>query len=335
MSRFPEERRCEPSRAAPAPGGGGALAPVEVSALHRPTGRTGLGLALTLTTVAMWSTLPLGLEVALEYFDPLTLVWSRFLVAAAVLGTVLRVRSELPRLSRLRGSGWVLLATAVAFLACNYLCYILGLDYTNASTAQVVIQLAPLLLGIGAILIYKERFRPAQWLGLGAILAGLLIFAGDQLTRLLGEAATYYAGLGFMLAAAVTWAVYGLAQKQLLVTLGSGGVMLVIYTSCALVFLPVADPSVFGMLDARGWIAFTFCAFNTLAAYGCFAEALVHWEASRVSAVLAVVPLVTLAVLSAAETFAPGVLEPEPITAASLGGAALVVAGSITSALSR
>jgi len=70
-----------------------------------------------------------------------------------------------------------------------------------------------------------------------------------------------------------------------------------------------------------------------LIAYGTFAEALAHWEASRISAVLAIVPLVTLSLIRAAESAMPDLLTPDPITAVGILGACLVVSGSLLTAL--
>ena len=72
-----------------------------------------------------------------------------------------------------------------------------------------------------------------------------------------------------------------------------------------------------------------------LVAYGTFAEALVHLEASRVSAVLAIVPLSTLAAIWVARFAIPSLVAPEPLTPLAVIGAALVVAGSLAAAVGR
>ena len=133
--------------------------------------------------------------------------------------------------------------------------------------------------------------------------------------------------------AALVWAVYALAQKQLLVTLGSMQVLGVIYLLAALLLWPFAHPSQLARLDAPQWALLAFCALNTVVAYGAFAEALAHWEASRVSAVLAVTPLLCLGVVAAVHALWPSTLAPEPMSAVGWIGAALVVAGSTTVSL--
>jgi drug/metabolite transporter (DMT)-like permease len=76
-----------------------------------------------------------------------------------------------------------------------------------------------------------------------------------------------------------------------------------------------------------------FCCANTLIGYGAFAEALEHWEISRVSAVLSLAPLITLTGMWLVEYLFPGVVEPEGLNTLSILGALLVVAGSALSAL--
>ncbi len=83
------------------------------------------------------------------------------------------------------------------------------------------------------------------------------------------------------------------------------------------------------------WGLLAFCSANTLVAYGAFAAALEHWEASRVSAVLALTPLATLAFSVAAARFAPAQFATETLSWTSWAGAALVVAGSLLTALGR
>ena len=75
-----------------------------------------------------------------------------------------------------------------------------------------------------------------------------------------------------------------------------------------------------------------FCGFNTLIAYGCFAEALAHLEASRVSAVIALTPLLTVLIVQLIPI--EGIVA-EPIGALSLLGALMVVCGSVTAATAR
>ncbi len=76
-----------------------------------------------------------------------------------------------------------------------------------------------------------------------------------------------------------------------------------------------------------------FCALNTLVAYGAFSEALEHWEATRVSALLSLTPLATLAMALAGSQLWPGRVAGELVSPLALLGAFVVVAGSASIAL--
>lgn len=303
--------------------------------VHRPTGRRGLGFALALTTMLLWGVLPLALRAALRDVDPITLTAFRFVVSALALGAWLAARGRLPALRALPRHAHALLAIATLGLAANYLGFVLGLDRTSPATSQVLIQLGPLLLALGGIAVFGEHFSAAQWLGFGVLVAGQLTFFAGQIAVLGQEAGRYVSGVAWLVFAAATWAGYGLAQKQLLQALPSPAIMFCIYAGCALCFLPGAHPRALAGLDTAAWAVLLFCAANTIVAYGAFAAALEHWEASRVSAVVALTPLATIAFSELAARIAPVQLAMEPLSARGWIGAAAVVGGSLLAALAR
>ena len=303
--------------------------------LHRPTGERAKGAAFAATTMLLWGVLPLALREALRIVDAASLTGFRFVTSALLLGAILAATGGLPRLFQLPRTGVVLLAIATLGLAANYIGFLLGLDHTSPANAQVLIQLGPLLLAIGGLVVFRERFAPVQWLGFVAIVVGLGAFFASQLAALGREIDRYLVGVAWIAFAAVTWAIYGLAQKQLLRELSSQAVMLCIYAGCALCFAPWTDPSAFAGLSAGSWGILAFCSANTLVAYGAFAAALEHWEASRVSAVIALTPLATLAFSTLAAQLAPAQFATEQLSLNAWIGAALVVGGSLLTALGR
>jgi len=302
------------------------------SALHQPSGRSRLGFILAALTMLLWGVLPLALKQALRSLDAVTITWFRFGVASLVLAAFLAGRGGLPSLGGLGRSGWALLAVAVLGLAANFLAFLVGLDLTSPANSQVLIQLAPMLLGLGSLVVFRERYTRAQWLALLVLAGGLLAFFSSKLTQLGAEGASperYLVGSGLLVLAAVTWAGYGLAQKQLLRALPTQALMLCIYAGCFLCFTPGAHPAALARLSAAELGVLLFCAANTLVAYGAFASALEHWEASRVSAVLAVTPLATLGFSILGAALLPDVIHPESVSALSVAGAAAVVVGSL------
>lgn len=298
-------------------------------ALHRPTGHWRLGLLLALATAVLWATLPVALQIALQRIDPWTLTWARFVFAALVLLAWLALRGQLRGFRGQTGRRWLLLGLAGLLLVGNYLGYLLGLDLTTAANAQLLIQAAPLLLALGGVWVFGERFSGGQWLGFATVAAGLGLFFADQIAAVAVTAGSRYLwGSVLVLLGALVWAGYALIQKQLLTHFTSTQLMAGIYALASVLLFPLADPARMACLEPVYLAALVFCALNTLLAYGAFAEALAHSEASRVSMVLACTPLLTVATVEVAHAFAPALVMPERIALLGWIGASLVVAGS-------
>ncbi|BAZ69226.1 MAG: DMT family transporter [Pelatocladus maniniholoensis HA4357-MV3] len=326
--------------------------------IHQTSGRWRLGLALSLVTVFLWGILPIALSVTLEKIDVYTITWFRFFVAFVLLAIYLGVQGNLPTFTRLRSTSWKLLAIATIFLAGNYICFLQGLMLTSPSNAQVLIQLAPFFMGLGGLLIFREQYTLAQWLALGILSLGFILFFNEQLLQsflgisqstnssqlylnfngykiILQPYQKYLIGSSFIVLAAVTWAVYALAQKQLLKSLPSTNIMLIIYGGCTLFFSIFANLKIILLLDSFHFGILFFCALNTLIAYGAFSEALEHWEASRVSAVLACTPIVTLLSVRFVSVIAPDLIASEQLTLVGILGAILIVTSSVAIALNK
>jgi len=291
------------------------------------------GLALTLTTVACWGVLPITLKVALQGMDPVTITWYRFAVAFVILSTILAVTGGLPTLRSFSRRIWLLLTFAFVGLTGNYVLYLIGLSYTSPSVAQTVIQLAPMFFLLGGLIVFKEKFSVLQWIGFAVLLLGLALFFNRHLPDLVTLSTNTGLGVALLVSAAILWAGYGLAQKQLTAHLGPQQILWLVYLGAVVALLPASSPETVRALNALEFWMLIFCCVNTLIAYTTFAEALKHWEASRIGAVLAVVPLLTLTSMWLVERFVPGLLVPEGLTALNIVGALLVVSGSAMCAL--
>lgn len=292
-----------------------------------------LGFALSLTTAVLWGLLPIALKVALTGMDALTITWWRFAFSMAGLGAFLLWRREMPALAGAGRADWRLLGLALAMLLANYVLYLVALDHSTPSVLQVVIQLAPLLLLLGGVFVFKERFGSLQWLGFAVLGAGLLLFFNRRLPELLRPTEGLGLAVLLTLIAAVTWAAYGLAQKRLLDRWSSRQVLWMLYAGATVALLPFSAPLLVLQLDGLQFGMLAFCCVNTLLAYGAFGEALHHWDVSRVSAVLSTAPLVTVSVMWAIERAGLALVPPEGLNALAVAGALAVVAGSMVSAL--
>ncbi|KAA0947480.1 DMT family transporter [Pseudomonas sp. ANT_H14] len=301
--------------------------------MHISSGRWVYGLSLALLTALLWGILPIKLKQVLQVMDPITVTWFRLTVSGVCLFVYLAAVRRLPSWRSLGPRGGWLVAMAVCGLVGNYVLYLVGLKMLSPGTAQLVVQVGPIFLMIASVFIFKERFSLGQGMGLLVLIIGFALFFNQRLTELLTSLGTYTAGVLTILLATTIWTFYALGQKQLLTVWNSLQVMMVIYLCCALLITPWAQPmQALQLSPLQGWLLLA-CCFNTLIAYGAFAEALAHWEASRVSATLAMTPLVTFVAVALAVWLWPDYVHAEQINALGYGGALLVVLGSATVAL--
>jgi drug/metabolite transporter (DMT)-like permease len=291
------------------------------------------GFALALVTATAWGLLPLALKITLEVLDPYTITWVRFLTAALVLGGLLAVTRRLPSLGTLDSHTWLIFGVALFGLVGNFVLYLVALGFTTPTVNQTVVQLSPMLLLLGGLIVFDEKFSPRQWLGFGVLVVGLVLFFNRRLVELRDFSGGIGLGVALLVIASIIWAMYGLAQKTLLRQLTSQQILVLIYAGATVLLLPTASPGEIRHLNALHAWTLAFCCANTLIAYGAFVEALECWEVSRVSAVLALAPLVTMTSMVLMQQFAPGLLQPEGLNVTSVVGALLVVGGSALCAL--
>ena len=300
---------------------------------HKPSSRWKLGFILASTATVVWSTVPIALSLLLDQMDAITITWYRFAAGAVILAVILKASGGRlpwrPLLARRRS--W-LVAIAGVGLTGNFVLYLYALNYIPPGASQVVMQLAPLLVLIGSVVLYRERFRRVQCTGVCVLIVGLLLFFNRRLGDFVGNPTSYAIGAFLVLSAAMVWASYALAQKQLLSVASSMHIMLVLYAIGVLLMLPFSNLMQIGELNVAQYIVLAYSSANVLIGYGCFAEALRHWEASRVSMVICTTPLLTLALSHPAHVIWPEQIMPENMNVAGWVGALLVVGGSVLAA---
>ncbi|GAA0347306.1 DMT family transporter [Bowmanella denitrificans] len=293
------------------------------------------GFGLSLLTAVLWGMLPVALKLCLEVMDAISITWYRFSAAALVVGLMLYKSKALPPLRAISRSNNLLIAAAAIGLIANYVLYLQGLDYLNPETAQVVIQLAPFLLMVGGILLYKERFNRLETLGALILLSGLMLFFNDRLPVLFSSLGQYTLGVILVVIAAITWAWYALSQKVLLKAVTAKQLTLILYCAGSLVLLPFADLSSVIQLNSLQVFALLFCCANTVVAYGAFTEALNIWHASKVSAVIALAPLFTFTSMEMAVWVWPAHFSASDLDKWAYIGAGMVMLGSMLAAAGK
>ncbi len=277
--------------------------------------------------------LPIALTITLTAVDARTITWFRFLTATLGLGIILAAMGRLPNPVSIGKRGWLLLLLALGGLLSNFVIYVVALTYASPTVNQVVTQLSPILLMLGGIVVFHERFSARQWVGFTLLFVGLPLFFNRRLPELTHLGSGLGRGVALLVLGSIVWSVYGLAQKSLLRRVQSQQVLVLLYAGSALLLLPFSHPARILHVNAlQGWMLAFACA-NTVVAYGSFAEALRHWEASRVGATLTLTPMFTMTAMWILEHTVPGLVKPEQLNVLSVAGAMVVVVGSMLCAL--
>ncbi len=298
------------------------------------SGRWKLGIILAAISALMWAILPVALEILLQSIDFQTATLFRYLLPAILLTGYLWVKGTLKTVhEKLNSKHLLMLIISGALLAGNYGFYIVGLEKTSADSAQVMIQLAPMSLLLAGIYIFKEPFSKFQWLGFTFFSLGLFLFFYHRINNHLIDLDYYGLGLVIVSIAALCWTGYAIILKFLLKTFSAQEAMLIFYWMGSILFLPMSDISGLLSLNKSELLLLLFCGVNTLITYSCFSEAFLHIEVSRVSAIVATTPLMTIAFVQVTAPISN--LNAEPMTFLSLFGAALVVIGSVVTATSK
>lgn len=286
------------------------------------------GLAMAGLTALLWGFLAIALKVAVAQVDVPTIVWFRFTSAFVALAILVgrRDRARLAIVTRPP----VLALVAAALLLGNYLLYLSAVDRTTPSNAQVLIQVAPLLLAGFGVLCFGERLARVQLIGVGLAVGGFVLFHRDQLGRLLGATERYTDGNLMVLGAAVTWAGYAVLQK-LLARRGRApqDLNLVFYALPAVVLLPMARFDQLAALSPGGWALMGFLGLNTLVAYGALGEALKRLPAHEVSLVITLNPLITLVTMATLGALEVSWIAPDRVGPVGWIAALMVVCGVI------
>ncbi|WJG10996.1 DMT family transporter [Aliiglaciecola sp. LCG003] len=290
---------------------------------------------MSLITAVLWGVLPIFLQISLQVLDSPSITWIRFLFAAIFVFILLLSQRKLPIILQPLSKTQVILLVAALALVANYVANVKSLVYVNPETVQVVMQVAPLMLMLGGIVFFKERFNRVEMLGVMLLVGGLTMFFSPNLGLITNTSSDYAIGVFLIIFAAGAWAAYALLQKVLLKTYSSKQLTLLIYCLGVITLLPFVELTGLQNISPVQLFALIFCCLNTVIAYGCFTEALNIWSASKVSAVVATGPLFTFLSMHIAQRLYPDKFAMIPLSAVVVGGALCVVMGSITIALAK
>lgn len=110
-------------------------------------------------------------------------------------------RTTMRRAVRPSWGVWVLALVTGVFFALDLALWNTSLFLTNAATSTLLGNDAPIIVGLGALILFRERLGAVYWLGLAVALAGMVVIAGpDVLARSrlgVGDALALAAGAAY------------------------------------------------------------------------------------------------------------------------------------------
>ena len=283
------------------------------------------GTLFAITTGLCWGCLSIGLKYALNYGSSGTIVWVRMVVAWCFL--FLGFLYFKPQQLKVFKSPPLIMILAGLCLSCNYFGFMKGVELTTASNAQIMIQMAPMMLLVIGVFFFKETPSRQQAAGIVTAITGFGLFYWDQILQVSQDPQKLFEGNVWILIAAVTWAIFATLQKLLSRHWTPQQINLVIFSVCSFTMLPLVSWQEFNTLSPSIWGLYIFLGLNTIIAYGCLGEALKRIPASHVSLIVACNPLLTLILVYVLHKLEWDLIAHEPIDWRGLLGALCVILG--------
>jgi len=279
------------------------------------------GLAFAVLGTVLWGLAPVATKSALRALDPDTLAFLRLAVASFVF----RFVGGKTLLAGL-GSPWAWIAGAA--LAGDFLLYTRALLLTSASAAALLVCVEPVATIALAVWLLGERWNRQRLWGSVLTLAGVAVVAMQGGVPSGAATTAAWRGNALIVAAALLWSVYAVAQRKTLTDSNWASRLHAIFFVGALCTLPfaAAHPQVDVQAPVGSWFAaIVLVLLCTAGVYLVYARAQRLLDVSVLSLLLAGIPVFGVA-------FARLLLS-EPLPVCMLGGTLFVVGGAVVLAL--
>jgi len=285
-------------------------------------GNKKLLLSLLLILISfVWAGSFIVVTLVTEEINPIDLGFLRFLVATPVMSVFLLLSRrevriplrELPSLAILGLTGVTLL----------YVFQFTGIDYTNASTASVLINTNVIFIALLSGLFLKEAFTLKKVTGITLSFLGVIIVVFSNLpSAQVALDNLFFVGSVLVLLSALCWAVYSIVGKRLLETYDTVTIITYAFILGTVFYLPlvIADivPTI-QTISVNGWIGVVYLALiSSVFGYIGWYHVLRRTEASKAAVFLNLIP-----VFAVTMAFFLG----ETITVFFLVGAILIIYG--------
>jgi drug/metabolite transporter (DMT)-like permease len=285
------------------------------------------GIIYASITALFWGVLAIVLKIIDDKVEPITIVWFRFLLAFLILAAWQAAKNPDSFKTLIRPP--VLLVIATLALTWNYIGFMMGIHYTTPSNAQLFIQTGPILLAVAGIFFFREKITRLQIIGFLIALAGMAFFYRDQLAAFFDVQQKYNLGVIHLLIAAVAWALYAVLQKKLVLKLDIQSLNLFIFGVPVLILMPFVNFASLQHLDIVTWLLLSFGGVNTLLSYTALSKALQLIEASKVSIIIIMNPIITFVTMGILTQMNVKWITLERFSGLSIIGGILVLSGAV------
>lgn len=285
------------------------------------------GLMYAIFTASLWGFMAIILKIMTYELPPSTVVWFRFFTAFLVLSawTLIFRRTDFQIFRRPPA----LLFLAAIFLGFNYLGFISGIKYISPSSSQVFIQVGPVGFALSGILIFREQVNWKHVVGFLLVLTGIVLFYSEQLRDLTSSSDHFTLGMFLVLGGGLSWAIFATIQKKLVSEVRANQLNLFIYAFCSAALLPLVRFKLLQGMPPAHWYLLFYLGMNTVLAYGSLALAIKFTEATRVSVIITLNPIITFVTMAVLTRLEVPWIEPETFSVLSIFGALTVLGGAI------
>ena len=245
----------------------------------------------------VWAGSFIVVDNATQEIGPVDLGFLRFLVATPLMILIAVLRKKPLTLPKKELPWLIILAlTGVTFL---YLFQFVGIDYTNAPTASVLINTNVIFIAILSVFFLREHLTKKTAAGITLSFIGVIVivFSGVSkqeftITNL------FFTGSIFMLLSALCWAFYTLVGKRLLKTYDEFVITTYAFGLGTLFYIPFVATDLVPVLQhtsLNGWLAVLYLALIcSIFGYLGWYYALKHTDASKAAVFLNFIPLFTI-----------------------------------------
>jgi drug/metabolite transporter (DMT)-like permease len=180
-----------------------------------------------------WSFSFIWFKIANETFRPVTIVFLRLVISIVLLSTYLGIKKKFVKIRKEDRKLFLMLALFEPFF--YFLGESFGLTYVSATVGSVLISTIPVVATIGAWLVFKERLRIINYIGIIVSFTGILVFILNKE----GALTFNMKGLSLLMLAVLSASGYNLTLSTLVGSYSPVFIVNVQNTIGAILFLPV------------------------------------------------------------------------------------------------